>query len=449
MGNTGLMDQLVQRSAAVVLAGGLALTACGADEPEAAPPGGGASPGQQSTSAAGAQAEGTDEEPQTVARALPSAGQTRYAEVDDPIEITECLQAEENDGATVTWLPDTIADPQRHEGLEDFTVEIGGEEVTIPGAPELIIPERVGQAGCVIEYDAPAGCLGAVEISRAFVPGVRIPERGLPEVELPGGVVLEEVVQEAVEIEAVEQPGDSTAEVCITEEDEDLGWGVYRNAVFRGSTFQDVPYIEYAAREPVENSDGSYIPWHDLPGVFIEWAEVPGVQVPVEELGSEEVDGDSERAERGEQTIYTSEGDVLFDTGDYELSSDAEAALEAIAANIAQEYAEEELVLTVEGHTDDVPVTSADLDYADNDELSELRAAAVALWLIENLGLDPDSATVVGRGEDYPRTSNDTEQDRAENRRVVISVVPVAYEYELEYELEERQRDGIGAEGED
>jgi len=73
--------------------------------------------------------------------------------------------------------------------------------------------------------------------------------------------------------------------------------------------------------------------------------------------------------------------------------------------------------LNVIGHTDSV----GNAEY--NQKLSERRARAVADHLIEQ---DPTRAAFVvpmGRGEKKPLASNNTEEGRAQNRRVVLQVI--------------------------
>lgn len=71
----------------------------------------------------------------------------------------------------------------------------------------------------------------------------------------------------------------------------------------------------------------------------------------------------------------------------------------------------------VEGHTDS---TGADTY---NQQLSERRAAAVKAQFVR-AGMAEANIRAVGRGESLPVASNDTEDGRAQNRRVVIIVTP-------------------------
>ncbi|MGE4441778.1 MAG: OmpA family protein [Desulfomicrobium sp.] len=69
-------------------------------------------------------------------------------------------------------------------------------------------------------------------------------------------------------------------------------------------------------------------------------------------------------------------------------------------------------VVEIAGHTDS---KGAD-DY--NQKLSERRAKAVRDYLVTNFGLDGSLFSAVGYGESKPVASNDTEEGRAENRRM-------------------------------
>jgi outer membrane protein OmpA-like peptidoglycan-associated protein len=74
--------------------------------------------------------------------------------------------------------------------------------------------------------------------------------------------------------------------------------------------------------------------------------------------------------------------------------------------------------LTVVGHTDDVG------NNAYNQSLSERRALSVAQYL-ESKRVDSMRLATAGKGETQPRSTNNTEAGRQENRRVEIYVEPV------------------------
>ena len=70
----------------------------------------------------------------------------------------------------------------------------------------------------------------------------------------------------------------------------------------------------------------------------------------------------------------------------------------------------------VQGHTD----SRGSAAY--NESLSQRRAAAVAAVLVREHGVNPANVTARGYGEANPIASNDTEEGRAANRRVVGQV---------------------------
>ena len=74
--------------------------------------------------------------------------------------------------------------------------------------------------------------------------------------------------------------------------------------------------------------------------------------------------------------------------------------------------------MRVEGHTDDVPIHTA--QFATNWELSTARAASVTRLLLAEHATEPTQVSAAGYAEFRPTTSNQTEAGRAENRRVDI-----------------------------
>ncbi|MDX1692310.1 MAG: flagellar motor protein MotB [Ketobacteraceae bacterium] len=74
----------------------------------------------------------------------------------------------------------------------------------------------------------------------------------------------------------------------------------------------------------------------------------------------------------------------------------------------------------VTGHTDDVPISTP--RFRSNWELSSSRAVSVAHELMKTGEIAPDLFSVVGLGETEPLAPNDTDENRARNRRVEIVV---------------------------
>lgn len=105
---------------------------------------------------------------------------------------------------------------------------------------------------------------------------------------------------------------------------------------------------------------------------------------------------------------------VLFEVDKSDLHPEAAAALGKISNALLAVGIKGAAVI---GHTDS---TGAD-DY--NLGLSQRRAASVKVGLAA-AGMDQARIRDEGRGETQPIASNDTEEGRAQNRRVVIIVAP-------------------------
>jgi chemotaxis protein MotB len=106
-----------------------------------------------------------------------------------------------------------------------------------------------------------------------------------------------------------------------------------------------------------------------------------------------------------------------FPPGRTELSSSARLAI----LDLASELARVPNLVRVEGHTDDVPIRTA--EFMSNWDLSAARATRVVRLLIEDGGLDPARLAAAGYAEHRPRQPNTTAAARARNRRVDIVVL--------------------------
>ena len=77
--------------------------------------------------------------------------------------------------------------------------------------------------------------------------------------------------------------------------------------------------------------------------------------------------------------------------------------------------------MTVEGHTDNVPIAFSDR-FQSNWDLSAARSAAVADYLLGNTEIQQGRLTVTGYADTKPLESNETAAGRAKNRRIEIIV---------------------------
>ncbi len=113
--------------------------------------------------------------------------------------------------------------------------------------------------------------------------------------------------------------------------------------------------------------------------------------------------------------------DVLFSTGSADLSEKGRKALTDLAKICASM---QDKRFQVEGHTDNVPITQVPgFPYGDNWELGSARALSVVNLFIGE-GVNPERISAASFGETRPVQSNDTEQGRAQNRRIEIVLIP-------------------------
>lgn len=76
--------------------------------------------------------------------------------------------------------------------------------------------------------------------------------------------------------------------------------------------------------------------------------------------------------------------------------------------------------IVVSGHTDDRPISSS--QYRSNWDLSAARAVSVVHELVMNREIPADRVLAAGRAETRPLVPNNSPENRAQNRRVEISI---------------------------
>ena len=118
----------------------------------------------------------------------------------------------------------------------------------------------------------------------------------------------------------------------------------------------------------------------------------------------------------GKDITVTLASDVTFASDSADLAPGAEAQLQIVATQLGQHP--DGGTLTIVGHTDDVQ------DDAYNQTLSEKRANAVKTRLEQLTKLDKWKTSVSGKGESQPKIKDTTDQARAANRRVEITLTP-------------------------
>jgi chemotaxis protein MotB len=127
-------------------------------------------------------------------------------------------------------------------------------------------------------------------------------------------------------------------------------------------------------------------------------------------------DRDVELVEDRRGLVVSLPESATFSTGSAALTDNAQVFLAALATALRPT----DMVLRIEGHTDDVPLSGG--RFGTNWELSTARASAVVLFLIRDASFAPERLSAAGYGEFHPRVPNDTPEHRARNRRVDVVV---------------------------
>lgn len=108
---------------------------------------------------------------------------------------------------------------------------------------------------------------------------------------------------------------------------------------------------------------------------------------------------------------------ILFGSGSAIIADSGKNTLNNLG-ELVQQFDNE---VVVEGYTDNVPMHNA--NFSSNWELSTSRALSVLRYLSEERKVDPTRLSAKGYGEYHPNVPNDSEENRAKNRRVNIMIV--------------------------
>jgi len=107
---------------------------------------------------------------------------------------------------------------------------------------------------------------------------------------------------------------------------------------------------------------------------------------------------------------------LFFDSGRADIRIDGIPLLDKLA-QLLNEIPND---VTVEGHTDNLPINT--VAFPTNWELSAARAARVVRYFTENKALDARRFAAMGYGEHRPVATNATAEGRSKNRRVVLLI---------------------------
>ena len=107
----------------------------------------------------------------------------------------------------------------------------------------------------------------------------------------------------------------------------------------------------------------------------------------------------------------------FFDSGSADMKPGAKKAF----ARLAEILRTHSCTLRIEGHTDNVPIHTA--QFASNWELSTARASGLVRSLANTYGISPALLSAAGYAEFRPASANDTTLGRAQNRRVDLVIL--------------------------
>lgn len=108
---------------------------------------------------------------------------------------------------------------------------------------------------------------------------------------------------------------------------------------------------------------------------------------------------------------------VLFESGKADIKEPSKAILDKINSLISTFPN----AIIVEGHTDNVPIST--YKYESNWELSTSRAVNVLRYFVVFKGQNPERFTAAGYGEYKPVAPNNSDENKAKNRRVNILIL--------------------------
>jgi chemotaxis protein MotB len=136
----------------------------------------------------------------------------------------------------------------------------------------------------------------------------------------------------------------------------------------------------------------------------------------IEESLAELVDDDLVKVRREKNWIEIEmKSSILFPSGSATLSTGSLPVL----SKIAEKLGPFESTISVEGFTDNVPISTP--DFPSNWELSSSRSVSV-VHLFSKLGIEPSRMAAIGYGEFRPIDSNAYAEGRSKNRRVVLVI---------------------------
>ncbi len=156
------------------------------------------------------------------------------------------------------------------------------------------------------------------------------------------------------------------------------------------------------------------------------------INVLIREIKKSRLDHQIEISEGQDHVNLVISDKILFSPGSADLKSGGLELLSQLAVIIKNSR----LSISIEGHTDNVPINNA--NFPSNWELSSSRATMVTRHLIAN-DIAPDRIRAIGYADTRPRLENDTAEGRKHNRRVSIILHMSEHDAQLDALVLKRQ----------
>jgi chemotaxis protein MotB len=119
----------------------------------------------------------------------------------------------------------------------------------------------------------------------------------------------------------------------------------------------------------------------------------------------------------GDKVILRLASEGSFKSG----SADLQPGFGFLLNDVGNALADVEGLITIEGHTDNIPISSFGSRFRSNWDLSAGRSGAVADYLLTKYSFKT-GLMVSGLADTKPITSNNTDEGRAKNRRIEIVI---------------------------
>lgn len=152
----------------------------------------------------------------------------------------------------------------------------------------------------------------------------------------------------------------------------------------------------------------------------IEEQQIEGLQGEISNMIKTEGLGGDVSVKMTERGIKMSiDANFIFKSGSAELEKDSIDKVLVIGKKILSKLPDKHI--RVEGHTDNIPINSP--KFPSNWELSGSRATNVLRILVDQAGINPTLISAVAYGDSMPLLENNSDANRAKNRRVDIIIL--------------------------